>query len=157
MKAKSREAIERRCGHAPASDDMVSHRLLFLLKNQDPYGVGYPTQAAVEVLDALAAFTAPLERVAGRSTGPRAILPAQKFTEGRQVVSIPVLVIVDQATLPATVASKLLEEPRRQPPVQGLRTTPSTPYPHSIQAITRQSKTYLTHETLCAIVASKRV
>jgi hypothetical protein len=75
-------------GRGQKSDDMISRGLLFLLKNQDKYGVWYSTQATVDVLNALASFTAPQDIKEGQAAGAPAVSKAEILIDGRQVVSV---------------------------------------------------------------------
>jgi hypothetical protein len=72
-------------GQHQEPDEMVSRGLLFLLKNPDQYGVWYSTQATVNVLDAIAAFTAPQE---GKQEEVSAASKAEILIDGQPAVSV---------------------------------------------------------------------
>jgi len=71
------------------SEALISRGLLFLLRNQDRYGIWYSTQATINVLDAMASLTS---RVDHRSTQPgnTAIVASNALVsvDGKQVLSI---------------------------------------------------------------------
>ena len=71
------------------SDALISHGLLFLLRNQDRYGIWYSTQATINVLDAIASLTSrnsnPSDRPAeNTSAASKAIV----LVDGQQALSI---------------------------------------------------------------------
>jgi hypothetical protein len=51
------QALSADSSASPDSDLLVSRGLLFLLRNQDRYGIWYSTQATINVLDAIASLT----------------------------------------------------------------------------------------------------
>ena len=71
------------------SEALISRGLLFLLRNQDRYGIWYSTQATINVLDAMASLTS---RVDHRSTQPgntaTVASNALVSVDGKQVLSI---------------------------------------------------------------------
>jgi hypothetical protein len=67
---------------------MVSRGLLFLLKNQDEYGVWYTSQATVDVLDALAAFTSPSGKDVGNVAAAPAVSKAEIVIDGKHAASL---------------------------------------------------------------------
>jgi hypothetical protein len=67
----------------PGDDDLITRGWLFLLKNQDRYGCWYSTQASVNVLDAIGAFTAPR----GNNLGAAAT-KAEILIDGRPAASL---------------------------------------------------------------------
>jgi hypothetical protein len=71
---------------SPDSDPLISRRLLFLLRNQDRYGIWYSTQATINVLNAIASLTARKS-----DTGGDKIAVASKavvLVDGEQALSI---------------------------------------------------------------------
>jgi len=74
--------------HTPQSEELISRGLLFLLHNQDRYGVWYSTQATVNVLDAMASLMSSEKSKAARAEGAPAVLKAEIFIDGRQVLSV---------------------------------------------------------------------
>ncbi len=80
------EAGEKAHGHTPQDDELISRGLLFLLKNQDRYGIWYSTQATIDVLDAITAFTEPDP---DKAVATSAVLAkADVVIDGKQVTSI---------------------------------------------------------------------
>jgi hypothetical protein len=71
------------------SQDLISRGLLFLLRNQDRYGIWYSTQATINVLDAMASLIARNNDLASRS-GKRAVdgPNAAVYVDGKQALSI---------------------------------------------------------------------
>jgi hypothetical protein len=52
------QALSADSAASPDSDPLISRGLLFLLRNQDRYGIWYSTQATINVLNAIASLTA---------------------------------------------------------------------------------------------------
>ena len=78
-----------RSSKADEADNLASQGLLFLLRNQDRYGIWYSTQATINVLDAMAALTSSQDNGTNKS-GSR-VPPAVKtvvFVDGKQTVSV---------------------------------------------------------------------
>jgi len=71
------------------SDALISRGLLFLLRNQDRYGIWYSTQATINVLDAIASLTSrnsnPPDRAAQNAS---AASKATVLVDGQQALSI---------------------------------------------------------------------
>ncbi|HKN76847.1 MAG TPA: MG2 domain-containing protein [Candidatus Acidoferrum sp.] len=82
------------------SDALVSRGLLFLLRNQDRYGIWYSTQATINVLEAIASLTSlKSEHIADKVTaGSKAAI----LVDGKQVLSID-LPPPDVLSAPVTV------------------------------------------------------
>jgi hypothetical protein len=75
-------------GRAPMADDMVSRGLLFLLKNQDQYGVWYSSQATVNVLRAIAAATVRQNSRTVSGTEIPRVEKAEILVDGNPVASL---------------------------------------------------------------------
>lgn len=76
-------------GAAAESKNLVSRGLLFLLRNQDRYGIWYSTQATVNVLETMGALTSHGAGAAAQAgnpvtTGSKAVI----FVDGNQAMSI---------------------------------------------------------------------
>jgi hypothetical protein len=71
--------------HSIDSDELISRGLLFLLRNQDRYGIWYSSQATINVLDAIASFTSRTDDVSNQD-GNTAVI----FVDGKQAASIEV-------------------------------------------------------------------
>ena len=81
-------------GNAPSApskdtEGLISRGLLFLLRNQDRYGIWYSTQATVNVLEAIASLTSSKgvgtsQPGSGRATGSKAMVSV----DGKQALSV---------------------------------------------------------------------
>jgi hypothetical protein len=95
------------------SDALISRGLLFLLRNQDRYGIWYSTQATINVLDAIASLTSaksnPPDRAAENAFAASKVIV---LVDGQQAVSIelppphvlsaPITVDLSKFVLPGT-------------------------------------------------------
>ena len=81
-----------RSSKADEADNLASQGLLFLLRNQDRYGIWYSTQATINVLDATAALTSSQDNGTNKS-GSRVPLAVKAvvFVDGKQTVSVDLL------------------------------------------------------------------
>jgi hypothetical protein len=77
---------------SPKTDDLdtlISQGLLFLLRNQDRYGIWYSTQATINVLEAMATLTSRQDNGAIQSGNPVTVAPkAEVSVDGKQTVSV---------------------------------------------------------------------
>jgi uncharacterized protein YfaS (alpha-2-macroglobulin family) len=73
-------------GPSADSDPLISSGLLFLLRNQDRYGIWYSTQATINVLSAIASLTARKSDSSGDriTVGSKAVV----LVDGKQALSI---------------------------------------------------------------------
>jgi hypothetical protein len=81
------EAGEQARGRDPQDDELISRGLLFLLKNQDQYGVWYSSQATIDVLQALALGTS-ARPAAASSIVESAKAHADVWVDGKQVATV---------------------------------------------------------------------
>jgi hypothetical protein len=80
------QALSADTAASPDSDPLISRGLLFLLRNQDRYGIWYSTQATINVLNAIAALTA---RKSDSAAGKIAVASkAEILVDGKQALSI---------------------------------------------------------------------
>lgn len=103
VQALARNAEFRSSGNP--DEPLVSHGLLFLLRNKDRYGVWYSTQATVNVLNTLLAVISSAEtgehRTSG-SPGQAGSPPAEILVNGRRVLFVT-LPPADELTSPVAV------------------------------------------------------
>jgi hypothetical protein len=70
-------------------DTLIAQGLLFLLRNQDRYGIWHSTQATINVLDAMAALTFQQNNGTNKSGSLVGLAPkAVVFVDGKQTVSV---------------------------------------------------------------------
>jgi hypothetical protein len=102
------QALTADSAASPDSDPLISRGLLFLLRNQDRYGIWYSTQATINVLQAIASLTARKSDSSGDkiTAGSKAVI----LVDGKQALSIdlpppdvlsaPVIVDLSKFVLP---------------------------------------------------------
>ncbi len=80
------QALSADSAASPDSDPLISRGLLFLLRNQDRYGIWYSTQATINVLNAIASLTARKsdEAVDKMNVGSKAVV----LVDGKQALSV---------------------------------------------------------------------
>jgi hypothetical protein len=81
------QAFEKASENNTVTDPLVSRGLLFLLRNQDRFGIWFSTQATVNVLDAIHSFTVP-RATGGRDDSSKANLVASILVDGHQTLNI---------------------------------------------------------------------
>ncbi len=94
------QAFEKASDNNTVADPLVSRGLLFLLRNQDRFGIWFSTQATVNVLDAIHSFTVP-RTTSGPGVSSKANLVASILVDGRQTLTIN-MPSPDELTAPVT-------------------------------------------------------